>query len=84
VGEDGVAGLKLGREFPGNVYLRIQREYLSCEIVGIAGAPFKNNEADVRQAFASLPEMLLTWRILPCARSIGMVSIGICATPLVS
>jgi FkbH-like protein len=62
VGEDGVAGLKLGHEFPGNVYLRIQREVLELRNRGVLLVLLsKNNEADVRQAFASLPEMLLTW-----------------------
>jgi len=62
VGEDGVAGLKLGHEFPGNVYLRIQREVLELRNRGVLLVLLsKNNEADVRQAFDLLPEMLLTW-----------------------
>ena len=35
VGEDGVAGLKLGHEFPGNVHLRIQRELLELRNRGV-------------------------------------------------
>jgi FkbH-like protein len=62
VGEDGVAGLKLGHEFPGNVHLRIQRELLELRNRGILLVLLsKNNEADARQAFDSLPEMLLKW-----------------------
>jgi FkbH-like protein len=62
VGEDGVAGLTLGHEFPGNVHLRIQRELLELRNRGVLLVLLsKNNEADARQAFESLPEMLLKW-----------------------
>lgn len=62
VGEDGINGLKLGHEFPGNVYLRIQRELLELKNRGILLVLLsKNNEADARQAFEALPEMLLKW-----------------------
>jgi len=62
VGEDGVAGLKLGHEFPGNVHLRIQREVLELRNRGVLLVLLsKNNEADVREVFDSLPDMLLKW-----------------------
>ena len=62
VGEDGVNGLKLGHEFPGNVHLRIQRELLELRHRGVLLVMLsKNNEADVRQAFESLPDMILKW-----------------------
>ena len=62
VGEDGIAGLKLGHDFPGNVHLRIQRELLELRNRGVLlVALSKNNEADVREAFDSLPAMLLKW-----------------------
>jgi FkbH-like protein len=62
VGEDGVNGLKLGHEFPGNVHLRIQRELLELRHRGVLLVLLsKNNEADARQAFESLPDMLLKW-----------------------
>ncbi len=62
VGEDGVGGLKLGHEFPGNVHLRIQRELLELKNRGVLLAIVsKNNEADARQAFESLPDMILKW-----------------------
>lgn len=61
VGEDGIRGLKLGQEFPGNVHLRIQRELLELRNRGILLVLLsKNNEADVREAFESLP-MALKW-----------------------
>jgi FkbH-like protein len=62
VGEDGVAGLKLGHEFPGNVHLRIQRELLELRNRGVLLVLLsKNNEADARQALDALPDMLLKW-----------------------
>jgi FkbH-like protein len=62
VGEDGVAGLKLGHEFPGNVHLRIQRELLELRSRGVLLVLLsKNNETDARQGFDSLPDMLLKW-----------------------
>ena len=62
VGEDGVGGLKLGHEFPGNVHLRLQRELLELRNRGVLLVLLsKNNETDARQAFDSLPEMLLKW-----------------------
>jgi FkbH-like protein len=62
VGEDGVNGLKLGHDFPGNVHLRIQRELLELRHRGVLLVMLsKNNEADVQQAFESLPDMMLSW-----------------------
>ncbi len=62
VGEDGVNGLQLGHDFPGNVHLRIQRELVELRNRGILLVLLsKNNEADARLAFDSLPEMLLKW-----------------------
>jgi len=85
VGEDGVDNLKLGHEFPGNVHLRIQRELLELRHRGVLLVLLsKNNEADVREAFASLPDMVLKWRILPSARSIGITSMKIYARPRTS
>src|ERR1700730_3456455 len=62
VGEDGLGGLKLGHEFPGNVHLRIQRELLELRNRGVLLVLIsKNNEAEARDAFNSLPDMLLKW-----------------------
>jgi FkbH-like protein len=62
VGEDGVNGLNFGHEFPGNVHLRIQRELLELKHRGVLLVLLsKNNEADARQAFESLPGMILKW-----------------------
>jgi FkbH-like protein len=62
VGEDGIAGLKLGHDFPGNVHLRIQRELFELKTKGVLLVLLsKNNEADAREAFDSLPDILLKW-----------------------
>ena len=62
VGEDGLENLKLGHDFPGNVHLRIQRELLELRNRGILLVLLsKNNEADARQPFDCLPDMLLKW-----------------------
>ena len=62
IGEDGVDGVALGHDFPGNIYLRIQRELLELRHQGVLLVIIsKNNEADARQAFESLPDMILKW-----------------------
>jgi FkbH-like protein len=62
VGEDGLNGLKLGHEFPGNIHLRIQRELLELRHRGVLLVLLsKNNEADARQPFESLLGMILKW-----------------------
>jgi FkbH-like protein len=62
IGEDGLDGLVLGHEFPGNVHLRIQRELLELRHRGVLLVLLsKNNEADARQGFEKLPDMLLKW-----------------------
>ena len=60
LGEDGLAGLEIGPEFPGNVHLRIQRELLELKERGIVLVLLsKNNATDVEEAFSSLPGMIL-------------------------
>ena len=60
LGEDGLAGLEIGPEFPGNVHLRIQRELLELKERGIALVLLSKNDAtDVEDAFSSLPGMIL-------------------------
>lgn len=62
IGEDGLHGLKLGHDFPGNVHLRIQRELIELRNRGVLLVLLsKNNESDAREAFDSLPDMLLKW-----------------------
>ena len=60
LGEDGLGGLEIGPEFPGNVHLRIQRELLELKERGIALVLLSKNDAtDVEDAFSSLPGMIL-------------------------
>ncbi|MBI5814222.1 MAG: HAD-IIIC family phosphatase [Nitrospinae bacterium] len=61
LGEDGVEGLVIGHDFPGNVYRRIQHFAWSLKQQGILLALVtKNNHADVEEAFKRLDGMLLS------------------------
>lgn len=69
LGEEGVPRLKLGHDFPGNVFLRIQREIRELKQQGVLLVlASKNDELLVRQAFASLPNMLLRWEDFVCRK----------------
>ena len=60
VGEDGIAGLKIGHDFPGNIYRRIQQALLRLKSRGVLLVLLsKNNPEDVKDAFAALPDMPL-------------------------
>ncbi len=60
LGEDGVAGLKIGHDFPGNVYRRIQQFAKTLKAQGVVLVLLsKNNLAEVEAAFADLPDMPL-------------------------
>lgn len=60
LGEDGVENLKIGHDFPGNVYFRIQQQVLALKNRGVLLALVsKNNDTDVAQAFARLTDMPL-------------------------
>jgi FkbH-like protein len=60
LGEDGVAGLQLGREYPGAAYLALQRVLVDLYRRGIVLAiASKNNEAEALAALETHPAMLL-------------------------
>jgi FkbH-like protein len=60
VGESGVAGIKLGSTYPGNVYREFQEAVLELHRRGILLAiNSKNNPADVDEVFATHPDMVL-------------------------
>jgi FkbH-like protein len=60
VGESGVAGIKLGSTYPGNVYREFQEAVLELQRRGILLAiNSKNNPADVDEVFATHPDMVL-------------------------
>lgn len=62
VGEDGVEGIRIGGEYPGNAYRAFQALLLNLKQAGILlGLCSKNNETDVREVFRKRPEMLLGW-----------------------
>ena len=60
LGEDGVEGIQLGPDYPGNAYLDFQKQLLNLSHRGILLAiASKNNAEDVRSAMASHPFMVL-------------------------
>jgi FkbH-like protein len=60
IGEDGMEGIKLGREYPGAAHRSVQRVLIDLHNRGILLAvASKNNEADAMQAIETHPEMLL-------------------------
>ncbi len=60
VGEDGVAGLKIGGGYPGNIFTELQKEIAALHERGVTLAIVsKNNEADAWEVFNQRPEMVL-------------------------
>lgn len=60
VGEDGVEGLKIGGDFPGNVFSEIQRFLLSLKHRGMALAICsRNTESTALDALRNHPDMIL-------------------------
>ncbi len=61
LGEDGIDGLKIGHDFPGSIYWRIQQHCLALKQRGtLLVLLSKNNLPDVEAAFASLLPMPLS------------------------
>jgi FkbH-like protein len=61
VGEDGVNGLQVDDQYPGQIFVRFQRALLQLRDTGmLICLVTKNNEADVREAFETL-DMPLRW-----------------------
>lgn len=62
IGEDGLNGIKLGTDYPGNIYLDVQRQILDLWNNGVMLAiASKNNEADAKEVFDKHPHMVLKW-----------------------
>jgi FkbH-like protein len=60
LGEDGVDGIALGPNYPGNAFLSFQREILALTARGVVLAVnSKNNESDVLEAMTNHPHMLV-------------------------
>jgi FkbH-like protein len=67
LGEDGVGGLEIGNDFPGNVFLRIQREILELKHKGVLLVLLsKNTESDAQKALEEIPDMVLKWNDFAC------------------
>ena len=60
IGEDGIDGIQIGHDFPGNTYRDFQRTILRLHDRGvILAVNSKNNENDALDVFDNHPEMLL-------------------------
>ncbi|MBK7917804.1 MAG: HAD family hydrolase [Chloroflexi bacterium] len=60
IGEDGLAGIKLGKTYPGSPFYEFQQEILNLHHRGVILALCsKNNEADVWEVFHNHPDMVL-------------------------
>lgn len=63
LGEDGAVNLKVGQDFPGNIFLRLQREILELKEQGVLLMLLsKNDESDVRNAMEKMPGLLVKWQ----------------------
>ncbi len=62
LGEDGMEGIALGPNYPGNTYMAFQHELKQLSKRGVVLAiNSKNNENDVRKVFAEHDHMVLKW-----------------------
>lgn len=62
LGEDGVDGIALGPNYPGNAFVAFQYEIKQLSRRGVVLAiNSKNNENDLREAFAEHDHMVLKW-----------------------
>jgi FkbH-like protein len=69
VGEDGLAGIRLGQSHPGSPFREFQQEVLNLHSRGVVLALCsKNNEADVWEVFDRHPDMLLRREHIAAAR----------------
>lgn len=67
LGEDGFDKIKIGKTYPGNMYLDFQRQVLNLYNKGVILAiNSKNNEADVLEIFENHPDMLLRKKHFAC------------------
>lgn len=69
VGDDGIDGIQLGDDYPGNVYKAFQRRLLALSDRGILLAIASKNEREiVDQVFREHPDMLIRWDAIAAAR----------------
>ncbi len=69
VGEDGLAGIKLGKDYPGSAFYEFQQEVMNLYNRGIIIALCsRNNEEDVWEVFRKHPDMVLKEEHIAAAR----------------
>lgn len=69
IGESGLANIKLGQTYPGNVFREFQQAVLALHQRGVLLAiNSKNNPADVDEVFRSHPDMVLKKEHFACIR----------------
>jgi FkbH-like protein len=69
IGDDGLDGIRLGDDWPGNPYKAFQRAVLGLRDRGIVLAvASKNDEAVAAEVFRRHPEMLIKWNDLAAVR----------------
>jgi len=69
IGDDGLAGIQLSDDYPGNVFKAFQRSVLALADRGILLAVASKNDLDtVERAFREHPEMLIRWEHLAAVR----------------
>ena len=62
IGEDGVENVKLGGDYPGDIYRTVQNMVCRLRDQGVLLAlNSKNNEPDAKEMFDTHPDMLLAW-----------------------
>ena len=69
LGEDGLEGIELGANYPGNAYVAFQQEIKQLSRRGVVIAVCsKNNEADVRKLLEEHSDMVLKWEDFAAVR----------------
>jgi FkbH-like protein len=69
IGDDGIAGIRVGDDYPGNVYKSFQRSVLALMDRGILLALSSKNDHDlVDQVLRDHPDMLVRWEHIAAAR----------------
>ena len=69
VGDEGLSGIELGGDYPGNAYRDLQYTLKGLLDRGIVLAlASKNHEAVAREVFETHPEMVLRWEDFACHR----------------
>jgi FkbH-like protein len=70
IGEDGFENIKIGKTYPGNMFLDFQRQILNLYNKGIILAiNSKNNESDILEVLEKHPDMLLRRKHFACIYS---------------